>query len=130
MAGEPRGRVLIVDDERAVGSAIGRLLNTAHDVTVTTSAQEALTMMLGGELFDIIFCDLMMPIMTGMELHAELLRRLPDQASKMVFLTGGAFTPLARAFLDEVPNARLEKPFEMKALLALLGERLSKAPNA
>jgi CheY-like chemotaxis protein len=127
MAGEPRGRVLIIDDERTVGSAIGRLLKTAHDVTVTTSAEEALTLMLGGELFDIILCDLMMPTMTGMDLYAELLRRLPNQASRMVFLTGGAFTPRARAFLDEVPNPRLEKPFEIRELLALLGERLSKA---
>jgi CheY-like chemotaxis protein len=127
MAGEPRGRVLIIDDERTVGSAIGRLLKTAYDVIVTTSAQEALTLMLGGEHFDIILCDLMMPTMTGMDLYAELMRTLPDQASRMVFLTGGAYTPRARAFLDEVGNPRLEKPFEIKALLGLLAERLAKA---
>jgi hypothetical protein len=42
----------------------------------------------------------------------------------MIFLTGGAFTPRARAFLDDVPNLRLEKPFELSTLRALVQERL------
>jgi CheY-like chemotaxis protein len=66
----------------------------------------------------------MMPVMTGVELHSELLRTAPDQAAAMVFLTAGAFTPRARAFLDEVPNPRLDKPFELSALRALVQERL------
>jgi len=45
----------------------------------------------------------MMPEMTGMELYAELARRAPDQVAKVVFLTGGAFTPAARAFLERTP---------------------------
>jgi hypothetical protein len=34
----------------------------------------------------------------------------------MVFLTGGAFTPLAREFLERVPNPRVEKPFNLEEL--------------
>jgi hypothetical protein len=37
----------------------------------------------------------------------------------MAFMTGGAFTPAARAFLDRVPNDRLEKPFNPGAVRAL-----------
>jgi CheY-like chemotaxis protein len=67
----------------------------------------------------------MMPVMTGMELHEQLRRTAPDQADRIVFLTGGAFTPRARAFLDEVPNPRLEKPFALQTLRALINERLT-----
>jgi CheY-like chemotaxis protein len=54
----------------------------------------------------------MMPHMTGMELHAKLVQLETGQASRMVFFTGGAFTPQARAFIETVGNARLEKPFD------------------
>jgi hypothetical protein len=33
-----------------------------------------------------------------------------------VFVTGGAFTQAAQAFLDRVPNERLDKPFEASAV--------------
>jgi FixJ family two-component response regulator len=62
----------------------------------------------------------MMPEVTGMEIHDELSRQVPDQAQRMVFLTGGAFTPSARDFLDAVPNPRIDKPLEMNSLLAIV----------
>jgi len=44
----------------------------------------------------------------------------PRQTERMVFLTGGAFTPAARAFLDSIPNPRVEKPVELTNLLAII----------
>jgi PAS domain S-box-containing protein len=114
-----RGRVLVVDDEPAVGSALSRVLKE-HDITVLTNADEARNRIASGERFDIILCDLMMPRMTGMDLHAELARTSPDQADRMIFVTGGAFTPRARAFLDQVPNERIDKPFDPKNVRALV----------
>src|SRR5690606_29490572 len=64
-----RGRVLVIDDEVMIGNAIGRALRGDHDVTSLTSASEALARIRGGERFDAIICDLMMPVMTGMEFH-------------------------------------------------------------
>jgi PAS domain S-box-containing protein len=122
--GRRRGKILVVDDEKVVATAVRRVLGTDHDVKVLTSAQEALRRISSGERFDLILCDLMMPIMTGVELHSALTRAAPDQAACMIFLTGGAFTPRARAFLDEVPNPRLDKPFELATLRALVQDRL------
>ena len=122
--GSRRGRILVVDDERVVATTVRRVLEGDHEVEVLTSAQEALRRIGEGERFDIILCDLMMPIMTGVELHHELIRTAPDQAACMVFLTAGAFTPRARAFLDEVPNPRLDKPFEVSTLRNLVRQRL------
>ncbi len=119
-----RGRLLIVDDERAIGASLHRALSPDHDVVTVTRAAAALEKITAGERFDIIFCDLMMPEMTGMDLHGELFVSLPEQAQRMVFFTGGAFTPRARDFLDVVPNARIEKPFDIKNLQALIADRL------
>jgi CheY-like chemotaxis protein len=66
----------------------------------------------------------MMPEVTGMELYETLSTIAPEQARRMVFLTAGAFTPAAHAFLDRVPNPRMEKPFSANALRELVAERL------
>jgi hypothetical protein len=49
---------------------------------------------------------------------------MPEAAEGVVFFTGGAFTPRAKAFLDAVPNARLDKPPAAQNLRALIRERL------
>jgi PAS domain S-box-containing protein len=113
-----RARVLIVDDESAVAMAIARTL-AAHEVTVVTSARDALER-LSEVPFDVVISDLMMPEMSGMELYDEIQRRLPHIVDRIVFVTGGAFTASARAFLERVPNPRLEKPFAPKAMRALV----------
>jgi signal transduction histidine kinase len=115
-----RGRILVVDDEPMVQSAVLRMLGREHEVVAVTRAQEAVDRLLAGEPFDVILCDLMMPHMTGMDLHAELTRSLPKTADRMVFMTAGAFTPSAHEFLARVANPRLEKPFDARSVRSLV----------
>src|SRR5262249_6274858 len=110
-APERRARILVVDDEELVGRVIRRALSPAHHVTVTTSASQALAAIEEAP-FDLILCDVMLPEPSGVDLHAQLAERSADQARRMVFMSGGAFTARARKFLAEVPNPRLEKPFD------------------
>jgi PAS domain S-box-containing protein len=120
-AGAPRqGRILVVDDEVQVGTAIRRTLQREHQVVVLTSSLEAQARLLGGERFDVILCDLMMPELSGMELYLSIVSGAPEVAGKMVFLTGGAFTPQTREFLDVVENLRVDKPFSPTELRALV----------
>ena len=115
-----RGRILVVDDEKMVVSVIKRILSKEHDVVATVAAREALALCAAGEKFDLILCDLMMPEMTGMDLHRELSRAAPEQANRMIFLTGGAFTDKARQFLSETVREYLEKPFDPVNLRAIV----------
>lgn len=119
-------RILIVDDEPMIGKAVQLMLADAHDVVAMVSARDALIAVENGEDFDAILCDLMMPEMTGMELHAELARSAPALARRMVFLTGGAFTQRARAFLESTANPRLEKPFDPAELRAAIDAALAR----
>jgi PAS domain S-box-containing protein len=125
-----RGRVLVVDDDPMVAAVVRRILASDHDLTSTTSAQHALDLCSGGERYDVILCDLMMPQMTGMDLHAALSQLAPDQAQRMLFFTGGAFTERARSFLDQVENLRLEKPFDATTLRTLIATRLRQPSGA
>jgi PAS domain S-box-containing protein len=115
-----RGRVLVVDDEPIVAAAIARALASEHEVVLRESADEALEGIRRGQRYDAILCDLMMPGMTGMDLHEALARIAPEQASRVVVLTGGAFTDRAREFLDRVPLPRCEKPFDTRVLRELV----------
>jgi CheY-like chemotaxis protein len=123
-AARRRGRVLVIDDEEVVAMAIRRSLAREHDVVYAGTAQEALVRLGEPQEFDVILCDLMMPEMTGMDLHAHLLLSAPEQAQRIIFVTGGAFTARARAFLEAVPNLRIEKPFNVQQLRALVNERV------
>lgn len=122
-----RGRLLVVDDEPLVGKAVSRSLSRDHDVEVVSGAREALARLQAGAPFDIVLCDLMMPDMTGMELFDAAKELGEDVAARFIFLTGGAFTKEARAFLDGTSNTVIDKPFEPKHLRALVNERLSKS---
>ncbi len=115
-----RQRVLVVDDERLVGEAIARALSEENDVEVVTEARQALARIAKGDPFDIILCDLMMPVMTGMDLYAEIVRVAPKLVGRLVFMTGGAFTPRARAFLESVNNPCLEKPLDTSKLRSII----------
>jgi PAS domain S-box-containing protein len=118
-----RGRLLVIDDEPLVGISVRRLLAQLYEVEVATDAPAALELLLGGAEFDVILCDLMMPEMGGADLYEALERRAPEHLSKIVFLTGGAFTPRAAAFLERVDAPKLEKPFDRDALAAILAAR-------
>jgi signal transduction histidine kinase len=121
--------VLVIEDEPALGRVIQRLL-TPHRVTVVTRANEALTRLASGDVFDLILCDLMMPEMTGMDFHAELSRTSPETAARVVFMSGGAFTPGAREFLETTSNRRIDKPIDTTRLRRLVEESVAHAGEA
>jgi signal transduction histidine kinase/CheY-like chemotaxis protein len=119
-----RGRILVVDDETLVGTVLQRTLGGEFDVVSVTSGAAALARLRAGERYDLVFCDLLMPVMTGVELHAELERLDPALAGRMVFLTGGAFTPTTHAFLSRPGIVFIEKPFELEAIRGAIARRL------
>jgi two-component system, NtrC family, sensor kinase len=101
-----------------LGRVFARILEDRYQTQVATSGREGLDLLLGGTPFDVILCDLMMRDVTGMDVHAELKKRAPGLEQRLVLMTGGAFTPRARQFLAEVPNARYEKPFDLTEAVA------------
>jgi CheY-like chemotaxis protein len=120
-----RGRILVVDDERALCDAIERTLSFDHDVVVAASASEALNTILSGARFDAILSDLMMPGMTGMDLYGRLNDAQPDQANRMIFMSGGACTPEAASFLAAGVRPTIAKPFRAATLREAVNKALS-----
>lgn len=115
-----RTRLLVVDDEPLVADMLFRALSEEHDVTVTTDAKTALDYLLGGGEYDLIFCDLLMPKMSGMDLYEELRSKRPGLEERIIFMTGGAFTERAAQFLSVVPNPKMSKPFDLTEIERVL----------
>ncbi len=120
----PRARILVVDDEALLAMALQRELEREHDVAVATSGRQALEQLQAAS-FDCVLCDVMMADLSGVDLYGEVKRLRPGQEARFVFMTGGACTPRATAFLESVANPRLDKPFAIEAVDDLVRRTLA-----
>jgi PAS domain S-box-containing protein len=112
-----RGRILIVDDEISVARTLKALLQNEHDLTLAGSGVEALAAIAAApRSFDVIMCDLMMPLMSGMDLYERLKQDHSGLEQRVVFMTGGVSMDRARDFLATSTNLTFEKPFDFDRL--------------
>lgn len=120
-----RCRVLVVDDEALVRKSVERSLGRSHEVVTASSAVEALALLRKGPRFNVALCDLMMPSMNGRELFEQMKVLDAELAARTIFVTGGSFTRWVSAFLETVPNHRLEKPFDVEVLRVVVDSLVS-----
>ncbi len=123
---DQRGRVMLIDDEVLFANSLRRLLAHEHEVTVVNNGRDAIARFRDGEQFDVIICDLMMPDVTGADVFRTLEDIAPAQAERVIFLTGGAFSPTSQEFLASVPNRCFEKPCDLQTLRAVIREYVAR----
>jgi CheY-like chemotaxis protein len=122
---EVRGRILLVDDDPFVRRAVTKMLARHHDIVAARSGREAMELLATDADFGLVLCDLMMVDVAGIDVHAWLALHHPALARRVVFITGGVFTPGTGGYLDAHPEiVCLQKPFDMKGLRRLVQERL------
>jgi CheY-like chemotaxis protein len=114
-AGRAQRRILMVDDEPMLLRSVRRLL---------PESRKALALLDAGKPFDLIVSDVMMPEMSGIDFYEVLRSRYPEDARRVVFVTGGALGHHVGSFLGSVPNMRLEKPFAAADLRRVIEQAL------
>ncbi|HYH96385.1 hybrid sensor histidine kinase/response regulator [Hyalangium sp.] len=124
-----RRKVLLIDDEPAVGTAVRRLLRDMHEVEALQDAREALKRIASGTRYDAIVCDVMMPEMNGVQFFQELERSAPELARRTGLMSGGVFSPQAMEFIESRAVELLHKPFERESLRQFV-ERLCGGASA
>jgi DNA-binding NtrC family response regulator len=112
---ERRARILVVEDEVALGRALLRWLRD-YEVVHCTGMAEALGRIRAGERFDAVVCDVMMPGGNAPEVYEALLKEDPALANRMLFMTGGATTPEAIAFVSAQAYRVITKPLDLREL--------------
>jgi PAS domain S-box-containing protein len=126
---EARGeRVLVVEDEDGVRRLTDRILRRAgYDVVAVENGNAALELCAdGGERFDLLLTDVIMPEMLGPELVERAVTSCPGL--RVLFMSGYSHQMLARQHAGE-EVALVEKPFTTETLLAGVREALD-APAA
>jgi CheY-like chemotaxis protein len=117
--GVARARVLVVDDEPLICTALRRMLASSYDIAVAHRADDALALMRQGARYDAILCDLYLSGMDGIALHAFITAVDVEQARRMIFMSGAIiFTERERVFFATHPL--IAKPFatgEVKAAI-------------
>lgn len=114
-------RVLVVDDDQVIGSAIARILEPTFKVTFAQSAAGALGRVKTGARFAAVVCDVSIPGMNGMELYDEVARAEPALAHRIVFVSGtAADDPVFQRFLERTRAPFLPKPFDRSELLKVV----------
>lgn len=113
-------KVLIVDDEPyLLKSLLNILKNNSNDyeaVTALGGMQASELLELHGGRFDAIICDLQMPDMNGADLYQYVVKNYPSLEKRIIFITGGSYTPKLNEFLANTGNLVLEKPFAKEEL--------------
>ena len=124
-----RPRVLVIDDEVAIGRSIARALAHA-DVRVAGGGEEGLRLAVAEpEAWTLVLCDIGMPGIDGVRVFERLRDQAPELLARTVFITGALHTERARSFVERERPRLVEKPFEVAALRALL-EEYSGRPRA
>lgn len=120
--------VLVIDDDQMVGGSVKRILDRLYRVHLFSDARDALAWLEQNPPCDAIICDVMMPVMGGVEFLAAVKQKFPALAERIVFATGGAFTPEAR-HLAATTRFCIEKPFMPDALRATVRQVLGPKPR-
>lgn len=115
-----RLKILVIDDDPLVGRSVVRQLAPREVVLVESGARALETL---DETFDAVLTDVMMPGMSGIEFQVQVARRFRFLADRVVFMTGGAFTPESKDFIERLPPERLlEKPIQRERLMQVLAD--------
>ena len=116
----PGKTILVVDDEPDVAELLSEaLLLDGHRVDTANSGAAALNR-LRDRSYDLVFSDMKMPGMSGVELYDEVARRRPGLERRIIFITGDTLNPVTKQFLDRTGAVSLSKPFHVDAIRRLV----------
>jgi signal transduction histidine kinase len=110
-------RVLVVDDEPEVRSAVADLLGSAGYTTFEAAGgREALAWLDGGQSVDLVLTDLGMPGMTGTDLARSVRGQWPGL--RIGLMTGWDETEARGGETSPMVDFVIAKPFQLSALIS------------
>ncbi len=122
--------ILVVDDEAEIRDLIARVLDgEGHQVEVAVHGRAALQV-LAIRTYDLVVCNVRMPVMDGPTLYAHVLGLDPEQASRFLFCTGDIVSVDVRSFLLSVSQPVLAKPFNIANLREIVRRFLAELATA
>ena len=108
-------KILIIDDERSIRNTLKDILEfEKHEITLAEDGLVGLEL-LKNESFDLIFCDIKMPRMDGIEVLVKIREEVPDQT--VVMISGHGTVDTAVECLRKGAFDFIVKPIDLNRLL-------------
>lgn len=112
------GKILIIDDERAIRRALREILEFEDfEVDEAENGKEGVKLA-SGEHYDIIFCDIKMPEMDGMEVLDELLKAKIE--TPVIMISGHGNIETAVQAIKKGAFDFIEKPLDLNRILVTI----------
>ena len=118
-------RILIIDDDDDIRQSFRRILQPPHDVVLAAGGESAMAKLRTDSDYDVVLCDLMMPIIDGVTVYNTMKDIAPGLRERTVFTSAGPFSDRARKFLASSHKRYLNKPVDRQDLLAAIDDVLS-----
>jgi DNA-binding response OmpR family regulator len=121
--------VLVLEDNPVVQSGLVRAL--AHQKFSVTAAGDAMAAFaeLERAVFDVIVCDIGLPIVDGISFYRQLVELHPSLSNRVLFVTAMANDPGVEAFLKATGRPVLSKPFELDELVGAVRQVAQSTPR-
>lgn len=129
MAGSGIRKILVVEDEPAIGEICQRSLTMlGFEVTIANNGRVAQDI-LSKRDYTLILIDIRTPVMNGRELYHHIKGKYPNLAERVIFTTGDMLGGDTPHFLEQANRPFLPKPFNPDELKAIVRETLRRMDN-
>jgi CheY-like chemotaxis protein len=120
-SGDPRARILVVDDDVDVRNvAVETLMDAGYEVLEAATAHDAFRLLQDHDI-DLVFTDIMMPGIDGFKLAGMV--RMSSARTRVLFATG--YMDLAQLNPAFTEGHLLNKPYRPSELVAAVEKLLS-----
>jgi len=116
-------RILVVDDELGPREALRLILQDHYEISTAQNGHQALDYLSKNE-FDLVILDIRMPDVNGIDLLAEVKKKVPE--TEVVMITAYASVDTAASALRLGALDYLIKPFDRKAVMEVVEKGLSR----
>ncbi len=110
---DPTAVALFIDDERFLLNAFKRAFGKSSQIRLAQGGEEGIRLLEEHPDVDVVFCDLLMPRVSGMEVYQWVCEHRPDLVDRFVILTAGANDDKYREFLQTTRLPVIHKPFSV-----------------
>ena len=111
-------KILVVDDQRGIRLTLSAIMEgQGYDVTQVEDGYQAIEAVTN-TAFDLVFLDIKMPGINGVQSYREIKKLSPGSA--VVMMTGFSVEDLVREALEEGANSVIYKPFQVEKVLRLV----------
>jgi signal transduction histidine kinase len=112
--------VLFIDDESLCLSAYRRAFARCGRVLTAHGGEDGIRMIEQTPDIDVVFCDLLMPRVSGIDVFSHVRSERPELLDRFVVITGGQHGERAREFLDRTELQVVYKPFNIAEVSQLI----------